>query len=631
MQSPIFRTVPLLKCQFLKICAILCCSLVLVGQASEAPLLRPSQLTLLGTLCELRYDQTARGDVESFTLLSAGGESGEGLLINKGETAYGSATIGERSFRFVISSTETNITEVAALPRTCEAPEDTLHSDEPAIAPSAKQMQAYALTPVTIDLIAFYTPSAKANGGGETAVRATIDLAVADLNQILANNELPVTVRLVQTMEIAYTESQTLLGDLSRFATEGDGYMDSVQVMKRRYKADIASLFVWSPDKASGQAYLGKGTSVNTYSVTQIQWAVGILAHEIGHNLGCSHDRAASSGTPAASYAYGYKFTAQGQSFRTVMAYPPGMRVPYFSTPNKYHLGVPVGTATENNARIIAERAAFISGIETVPPPAPEPPRIVTQPASQWVKASETVTFSVMATGAPTLRYQWMKNGTEMENATSPKYIIMRATESAAGVYSVRVSNNDGTVVSSDATLNVETPVVAVPAARIIEQPRGLIVRRGEDFLLTARVTPESGVNCQWFRNGMAIEGANQPTLLMANASRDHSGQYKVYVSNETGAEESAQATVVTLEPSINCTPRQQDFSEVVQIVNLGRGGAGIIFNQPSPGTCEVQYSTDLINWNSLGEVAGSTGLNTFIDLQPYVAGHRYYRVRSAH
>jgi hypothetical protein len=206
----------------------------------------------------------------------------------------------------------------------------------------------------------------------------------------------------------------------------------------------------------------------------------------------------------------------------------------------------------------------------------------------------------------------------------------MRATSSAAGVYSVRVWNGDGAVVSSGAMLSVEEPEVVAPPVQIVEQPGGLIVRRGEEFILSVGVTPATGVEFHWSRNGLVIEGANGPSLLVRNAERDDSGQYRVFVMNETGSEESALATVITVPAGVNTMPRQTSAAEIVQIVALGRGGTGLIFNRPTSGECEVQFSTDFRSWNSLGEVSTVAGLNTFIDLQPYATDQRYYRVHAA-
>ena len=64
-----------------------------------------------------------------------------------------------------------------------------------------------------------------------------------------------------------------------------------------------------------------------------------------GHNLGSDHDRENASNTGAFDYSYGYRFVANGTIYRDVMAYDPGIRIPYFSNPNITYLGVPIGIA----------------------------------------------------------------------------------------------------------------------------------------------------------------------------------------------------------------------------------------------------------------------------------------------
>src|SRR5262249_20900546 len=51
--------------------------------------------------------------------------------------------------------------------------------------------------------------------------------------------------------------------------------------------------------------------------------------------------------------------------------------------------------------------------------PSPLPPSITTHPASQTVTAGQTATFTVTATGTAPLHYQWTKNGTTLNGATS--------------------------------------------------------------------------------------------------------------------------------------------------------------------------------------------------------------------
>jgi hypothetical protein len=63
------------------------------------------------------------------------------------------------------------------------------------------------------------------------------------------------------------------------------------------------------------------------------------------------------------------------------------------------------------------------------------------------------VTFTVAATGIPSLSYQWRQNGTSLAGATQSSYSIANAQAAAAGTYSVAITNAYGGVISSNATL----------------------------------------------------------------------------------------------------------------------------------------------------------------------------------
>src|SRR5258707_953032 len=93
-------------------------------------------------------------------------------------------------------------------------------------------------------------------------------------------------------------------------------------------------------------------------------------------------------------------------------------------------------------------------------------PSITTQPASQTVTAGQPAAFTVAATGAETLTYQWKKNGTAMSGATSSSYTTPATTSSDNGAqFTVTVSNSTGSVTSNSATLTVST--VAAPKVRL--------------------------------------------------------------------------------------------------------------------------------------------------------------------
>jgi probable HAF family extracellular repeat protein len=82
-------------------------------------------------------------------------------------------------------------------------------------------------------------------------------------------------------------------------------------------------------------------------------------------------------------------------------------------------------------------------------------PSITTQPASATINIGATVTFTVIAQGAPPLSYQWQKNGANLTGATKPTLTINNATTASAGNYRVIVSNAAGSIASASARLLV--------------------------------------------------------------------------------------------------------------------------------------------------------------------------------
>jgi Putative Ig domain/Abnormal spindle-like microcephaly-assoc'd, ASPM-SPD-2-Hydin/Immunoglobulin domain/Immunoglobulin I-set domain/Protein of unknown function (DUF1565) len=95
--------------------------------------------------------------------------------------------------------------------------------------------------------------------------------------------------------------------------------------------------------------------------------------------------------------------------------------------------------------------------------PAPVAPAITTQPTSQTVRAGQTATFTVAATGTAPLSYQWQKNGTALGGATSSSFTTPATTSSDNGAqFSVVVGNSAGSVTSNTATLTVSA--AAAPA-----------------------------------------------------------------------------------------------------------------------------------------------------------------------
>jgi hypothetical protein len=90
--------------------------------------------------------------------------------------------------------------------------------------------------------------------------------------------------------------------------------------------------------------------------------------------------------------------------------------------------------------------------------PAIEPPQITEQPADSVGALGDERSFTVAATGAEPLRYQWLHDGTAIPDATNAVLVLTNLARNHAGGYSARVTNAVGSDTSSNATLTLRVP-----------------------------------------------------------------------------------------------------------------------------------------------------------------------------
>lgn len=186
------------------------------------------------------------------------------------------------------------------------------------------------------------------------------------------------------------------------------------------------------------------------------------------------------------------------------------------------------------------------------------PPSITTQPLSQTVTAGQTAKFSLVASGS-SLKFQWMKNGTNVSGATSASYTTPATTLADSGSqFTVVVSNSGGSVTSSAAALIVNPPM----APSITTQPASQTVNTGQTATFSVAVSGSTPLSYQWQKNGTAISKATAASYTTpATTASDNGSQFTVIVTNPGGSVASNPATLtvnVPILPSITAQPASQ-------------------------------------------------------------------------
>ncbi len=98
----------------------------------------------------------------------------------------------------------------------------------------------------------------------------------------------------------------------------------------------------------------------------------------------------------------------------------------------------------------------------------PQPPSLLTGPASLVASEGNSVVLEVDTLGDPPLSYQWFKNDKPIPSSTAPNLALLSVQPSDQGEYTVRVSNTAGAILSEPARVQVQsTPKVALASGAV--------------------------------------------------------------------------------------------------------------------------------------------------------------------
>ncbi len=156
------------------------------------------------------------------------------------------------------------------------------------------------------------------------------------------------------------------------------------------------------------------------------------------------------------------------------------------------------------------------------------PPSITDQPQDAEVEAYGSALFSVSTSGTTPISFQWTFNGTNIPNATSDILSVTNITPANLGAYAVIVTNDYGSVTSSNANLYMY-PYLETPFS-------GAITYWGQSNILSVGAWGSGNLGYQWYLNGNAIDGATGSTLALPAIQFTNAGLYSVVVSSSLGS-----------------------------------------------------------------------------------------------
>jgi len=317
-----------------------------------------------------------------------------------------------------------------------------------AAADAADRSEVHVMMLYTQSVLTTMTGAARS-----TALQSAFDLAIAKVNASFEASLIMARVKLVGIAETTLVDDQRADARagwqdevLTALYEEKDGKMDEIHALRDRVGADIVCIALNRSDtRSSGLSFvLGAAEEEDAaenaryaFSVVQYSSIAGtsVVPHEIGHVLGCAHDRQNATNrrgktfAGAYSYSYGHRFVGtNGRQYRDIMAYPPGTELSYFSNPNvvvPLPVGLPIGIVAgqpgeADNARTI-EKTALAAALY----------RLHTQPNASQGSLINVATRAHVGTDDQVLIGGFIVQGTQ------PKTMLIRAAGPTLATFGV--------------------------------------------------------------------------------------------------------------------------------------------------------------------------------------------------
>jgi hypothetical protein len=243
-------------------------------------------------------------------------------------------------------------------------------------------------------------------------------------------------------------------------------------------------------------------------------------------------------------------------------------------------------------------------------------PVIVIGPGSATVPVGQPHTFTVEVRANPAAAFQWRRNGADIPGATGPSWTTPPATDpDDYSLYTVEVSNSQGSVTSAPALLHVQ-PNHIPPA--IVSQPQDLFLYPGDNAVFRIGVSGDPYPVISWSISGGTFEpGPHQGDSLWLGpvVAADHGLRVTATVQNPAGTVTSREAVLwVNQRPTRHLVSLTGELFDASNLSPMGYdhvAGADVIvslYTQAEGGT--AVYTEEFLRAEGRG-VAVDRGLFT--------------------
>ena len=221
---------------------------------------------------------------------------------------------------------------------------------------------------------------------------------------------------------------------------------------------------------------------------------------------------------------------------------------------------------------------------------------ISSQPQSVTICSGQQVQFSVTATGS-NLTYQWKKDGTNINGATSATLTINNVQSANAGSYTCTVAGACGNpIISNAATLTVNgTP-------QITSNPTAQSVCEGQSVTFSVTATG-SQLTYQWRKDGAPITGAVNSTYSISAVTIADVGNYDVVVSGLCTPPATSTAAALAISTTVSITTQPQSITSCEgssAFLFVTTSGSGAVFEWSKNGTAIANSNNDTLFFTSI-------------------------------